>query len=162
VKKGSEKMKKQIDRMIKSETTMLERVLEQDTVLKKMADLEQELFFKKEENKELELEIEKFKFENENLIHFRQKSEDLQQIIRSKGLEITELKLTIKEQKNYEESQNIKILELEANNAEWMKELIQLRSKVIELEHINRINIQNNRLIFNSQRIEFSRFNLGK
>lgn len=161
MKKNSEKMKKQIDRMLKSETTMLKRVLEHDEVLKQVKALEQELFIAQESNKSLEQKIEKLEFENENLMTYKEECEKLKQTIRGKGIEVTDLKLTIKEKERVNETQEMRILDLEERSGEWMSELLQLRARVIELEHVNQINIQNNRLLFNSQRIEFSRMNLG-
>lgn len=147
--------------MMQSETVMLEQVLNHDQVLKKIKNLEEQLFFKKELEKELNGEIEKLEFENQNLKDYKQKCENLNQNLRHKEMEITDIKLEMKEKNKLYERLEFKNLDLEDRNSQWMSELVKLRAKVIELEHVNKINIQNNRLIFNAQRIEFSRFNLG-
>jgi chromosome segregation ATPase len=155
-------MKKQIDRMMKSETGMLERALEHDRVLKRVNDLEETLFFKKELNQELNREIEKLQFENDNLLSYKQKVEEMKLEMVDQKRDISDLKMRIKEQNKIKENLEYKNLDLENRNDEWMKELVKLRAKVIELEHVNQINLQNNKLLFNAQRIEFSRLNLGK
>jgi hypothetical protein len=155
-------MRKQIETMIKSETAMLERVLEHDRVLKKVNDLEEDLFFKKELNQELRREIEKLEFENENLRSYRKEIEEMKLVMNDKEGEISDFKSKLKEKRKIEENLELRNIDLENQNEEWMKELIKLRAKVIELEHINQINLQNNKLLFNAQRIEFSRLNLGK
>lgn len=154
-------MKKQIDRMIKSETAMLKGALEHDKVLKKVNDLEERLFFKKEANKELEGEIEKLQFENENLKSYKEELEEMKSKMMDQKADISDLKSRIKEQQRIKENLEYTNLDLETRNEEWMKEMVKLRAKIIELEHINQINLQNNKLLFNAQRIEFSRLNLG-
>lgn len=155
-------MQVQVEGMIQSETVMLEQVLNHDQVIKKIKNLEEQLFFKKELEKELNCEIEKLEFENQNLKEYKQKCENLDQNLKHKEMEITDLKLEQKDQKKLIQGLELKNLDLEDRNSQWMVELVELRAKVIELEHVNKINIQNNRLIFNAQRIEFSRLNLGK
>jgi chromosome segregation ATPase len=155
-------MRKQIEAMIKSETAMLERVLEHDKVLKKVNDLEEDLFFKKELNQDLRREIEKLEFENENLRSYKKQIEEMKLLMNEKEGQISDFKSKLKEQKRIEENLELRNIDLENHNEEWMKELIKLRAKVIELEHINQINLQNNKLLFNAQRIEFSRLNLGR
>ena len=148
--------------MIKSETALLERVLEHDQIIKKAEDLEQKLFFKKDLLEQLKLEVEELRLENDDLLSVKEISKQQERTIREKGLEIARLKQVVAEREDFEDSLQLKILELQERDSQWMKEIVELRAKVIHLEHVNQINIQNNRLIFNAQRIEFSRLNLGR
>lgn len=162
LKKKNEKLIGQIEGMMHTETIMLEQSINHDKVMKKLKNLEQQIFVKDEHKKELDNEIEKLEFENQNLKDYKKECQDLNQTLRLKEMELTDIKLELKDQKRLIERYEMKNLNLEDRNSQWMAELIKLRAKVIELEHVNKINIQNNRLIFNAQRIEFSRMNLGK
>lgn len=148
--------------MIKSETEMLKKVLEQDQLAKKVKKLEQEQFFKNDQLEKLKEQLEELKLENEELEACRDKCEELELRIGEGKAENRELRVTLRENQEERDRLELRNLDLEDRNAQWMDQLVQMRAKVIHLEHVNQINLQNNRLLFSAQRIEFSRLNLGK
>ena len=161
LKVHSAKLKGQIDIMIHSETKMLQRVLEHDSIEKKVEKLENCIFYTKELNTDLKTKIEELKLKNNKMNDIETEKEEWKKKFKAMQIEFLKLKEVAEEFEKEKNLLQLENVEIEDRNQGCIRELIELHQKVIDLEHVNRINGENNRMLFSSQRIEFSRINIG-
>lgn len=141
---------------------MGQKFLDHDNILKEKKNLEQNLNSFMSVNKSLQRKIDVLTQENE--FYKNQMNEKNELKIENQNLinEIYVKDEKFKEMEHFKDILEIDFKDLKEKYQESVKEVVHLHSTMMDLEHLNRINLENNKMLFTSQRIEFSRLNIGK
>ena len=162
LRKELETKERHVESMLIQETALLQQTLDVERVTNDLQKADTDNFYYKEQINELEMELNVLKRDESVFKEERRVNRELMNTNAKWKRETSTLRrdlLGLERERGRLETANWE-LDVELNKA--AKEVVELQRQVVGLERVNRINLVNNRMLFEGQHLEFSRMRLNE